>query len=106
MIARTELTVQDCQDGTASIRLLKYDSQGRTNRRGQQKKTARMIQSELDSQNISTRTGQADRTDRTGLPAWTVRTGYLEQDGQDRTAGTRQPEQESLNRTARIRKAK
>jgi hypothetical protein len=70
MTARTELTVQDCQHTAAKIRQPGQDKEERS----AEKKPVRMIQSELDSQNRSTRTGQADRTDRTGRPAWTVRT--------------------------------
>jgi hypothetical protein len=56
-----------------------------------------MIKPEWDSQNRTTRTGQAERTDRTGLPAHlyqdsTARTGHLEQDSQDRIAGIGQTE--------------
>jgi hypothetical protein len=70
-----------------------------------------MIQLDQDGQIRTTRKGQADRKDRTGLPAHhcqdsTARTGHLEQDRQDRIVETGQPEKESLNRTARMGKAK
>jgi hypothetical protein len=61
-----------------------------------------MGQAERYSQNKTTRTGQADKTDRTKFQPRTV---LLGQNIQDRTAGTGQPEKESQNRTTRREQA-
>ncbi len=68
MAARTGLPGQDCKE-----------SQGRTKRRGQQKRTAGTGQLEQDSQNDSTRIGQPEQNNQDRASR---------QDRQSRIAGT------------------